>query len=88
MMLKINLKSKALTFIDIIDLGPRNYNPAYSILRVHEISPDRINDQGFDSFVRQDRCNICNIIFDNIETLNAHNRMEHSEAIHSPACVS
>jgi len=38
--------------------------------------------------VRQYRCNICNIIFDNIETLNAHNRMEHSEARHSPAGVS
>jgi hypothetical protein len=32
--------------------------------------------------------NICNIILDSIETLNAHNRMEHSEARHSPAGVS
>ncbi len=38
--------------------------------------------------VKQHRCNICNIIFDSIETLNAHNRMEHSEARHSPAGVS
>jgi hypothetical protein len=38
--------------------------------------------------VKQHRCNICNIIFDSIETLNAHNRMEHSEARHSPADVS
>jgi hypothetical protein len=37
--------------------------------------------------VKQHRCNICNIIFDNVETLNAHNRMEHSEARHSPAGV-
>jgi hypothetical protein len=38
--------------------------------------------------LKQLRCNICNIIFDSIETLNAHNRMEHSEARHSPAGVS
>ena len=38
--------------------------------------------------VKQRRCNICNIIFDSIETLNAHNRMEHSEARHSPAGLS
>ena len=37
--------------------------------------------------VKQHRCNICNI-FDSIEILNAHNRMEHSEARHSPAGVS
>jgi len=34
------------------------------------------------------RCKICNIIFNSIETLNAHNRMEHSEARHPPAGVS
>jgi hypothetical protein len=34
------------------------------------------------------QCHICNIFFDSIETLNAHNRMEHSEARHSPAGVS
>jgi hypothetical protein len=34
------------------------------------------------------RCNICNIIFDSIETLNAHNKMEHSKVRHSPAGVS
>jgi uncharacterized Zn-finger protein len=38
--------------------------------------------------VKQHRCNICGIIFDSFETLNAHNRMEHSEARHSPAGVS
>ena len=38
--------------------------------------------------VRQHLRNICNIIFDSIETLNAHDRMEHSEARHSPAGVS
>jgi len=38
--------------------------------------------------VKQHRCGICNIIFDSIETLNAHNRMDHSEARHSPAGVS
>jgi len=38
--------------------------------------------------VKQNRCNICNIVFDSIETLNAHNRMEHSEARNSPAGVS
>jgi len=38
--------------------------------------------------LKQHRCNVCNIIFDSIETLNAHNRMEHSEAGHSPAGVS
>ena len=38
--------------------------------------------------IKQQRCNICNIIFDSIETLNAHNRMEHSEARHPPAGVS
>ena len=38
--------------------------------------------------VKQHRCNICNIIFDSIEILNAHTRMEHSEARHSPAGVS
>jgi hypothetical protein len=38
--------------------------------------------------VKQLRCSICNIIFDSIETLDAHNRMEHSEARHSPAGVS
>jgi hypothetical protein len=38
--------------------------------------------------VKQHRCNICNIIFDSIETLNAHNRMEHREDRHSPAGVS
>ena len=38
--------------------------------------------------VKQHRCNICNTIFDSIETLNADNRMEHSEARHSPAGVS
>ena len=38
--------------------------------------------------LKQHRCNICNIIFDSIETLNAHDRMEHSEARHSPAGVS
>jgi Zinc-finger of C2H2 type len=37
--------------------------------------------------VKQLRCNICNIIFNSIETLNAHNRMEHSEARHPPAGV-
>ena len=37
--------------------------------------------------VKQHRCNICNTIFDSIETLNAHNRMEHSEAKHSPAGI-
>jgi hypothetical protein len=37
--------------------------------------------------VKQHRCSICNIIFDTIETLVAHNRMEHSEARHSPAGV-
>ncbi len=37
--------------------------------------------------LKQHRCNICNIIFDSIETLTAHNRMEHSEARHSPAGV-
>jgi hypothetical protein len=36
----------------------------------------------------QRRCNICKIIFDDIDTLNAHNRMEHSENRHSPAGVS
>jgi hypothetical protein len=30
----------------------------------------------------------CKIIFDDIDTLNAHNRMEHSENRHSPAGVS
>jgi uncharacterized Zn-finger protein len=38
--------------------------------------------------VKVHRCNICNITFDRFETLNAHNRMEHSEARHSPAGVS
>jgi hypothetical protein len=38
--------------------------------------------------VKQHRCNICNLIFDSIETLDAHNRMEHSEARHSPVGVS
>jgi ribosomal protein L34E len=38
--------------------------------------------------VKQHRCNICNMILDSIETLDAHNRMEHSEARHSPAGVS
>ena len=38
--------------------------------------------------VKQHRCNIFNMIFDSIETLNAHNRMEHSKARHSPAGVS
>ena len=38
--------------------------------------------------VKQHRCNICKIIFDNIDMLNAHNRMEHSENRHSPAGVS
>ncbi len=28
----------------------------------------------------QHRCNICNMIFDSIETLNSHNRMVDSEA--------
>jgi hypothetical protein len=37
---------------------------------------------------KQHRCNTCNIIFDSIETLNAHDRMGHSEARHSPAGVS
>jgi hypothetical protein len=38
--------------------------------------------------IEQHRCNICKIIFDDIDTLNAHNRMEHSENRHSPAGVS
>jgi len=38
--------------------------------------------------VKQHRCNICKITFDTIETLDAHNRMEHSENRHSPAGVS
>ena len=38
--------------------------------------------------VKQHRCNICNMIFHSIETLNAHNRMEHSEARQAPAGVS
>ncbi len=38
--------------------------------------------------VKQLRCNICNKIFDSIETLNAHDRMEHSEARHPSAGVS
>jgi hypothetical protein len=38
--------------------------------------------------VKQHRCNICKITFDTVETLNAHNRMEHSENRHSPAGVS
>jgi hypothetical protein len=38
--------------------------------------------------VKHHRCSICNILYDNIETLNAHNRMEHSEDRHSPAGVS
>jgi hypothetical protein len=38
--------------------------------------------------VKQHRCNICKITFDTIETLNAHNRMEHGENRHSPAGVS
>jgi hypothetical protein len=37
--------------------------------------------------IKQHSYNICNIIFDSIETQNAHNRMEHSEARHSPAAV-
>jgi hypothetical protein len=37
--------------------------------------------------VKQHRCNICNMIFGSIDTLNAHNRMEHREARHSPAGV-
>jgi len=37
---------------------------------------------------KQHRCNICNIVFDSIETLNAHNKMEHGEANHPPAGVS
>ena len=38
--------------------------------------------------IKQHRCNICKIVFDDIDTLNAHNRMEHSEHRHSPAGVS
>ncbi len=38
--------------------------------------------------LKQHRCKICNIIFDSVETLNAHTKMEHSEASHSPAGVS
>ncbi len=30
--------------------------------------------------LNQHRCNICNMIFDSIRTLNSHNRMEDSEA--------
>ena len=37
--------------------------------------------------VKQHRCNICNMIFDSIDTLNAHNRMEHREAKNSPGGV-
>ena len=37
--------------------------------------------------IKQHRCNTCNIIFDSIQ-LNAQNRMERSEARHSPAGVS
>jgi hypothetical protein len=40
------------------------------------------------SAVKQHRCNICKIIFDNIDTLNTHNRMEHSENRYSRAGVS
>jgi len=36
---------------------------------------------------KQQRYNICNIVFDSIETLNAHNRIERSEARHPPAGV-
>jgi hypothetical protein len=38
--------------------------------------------------IEQHRRNICKIIFDDIDTLNAHNRMEHGENRHSPAGVS
>jgi hypothetical protein len=38
--------------------------------------------------IEQHRCNICKIIFDDIDTLYAHNRMEHSENRNSPAGVS
>jgi len=37
---------------------------------------------------KQHLCNICNIVFDSVETLSAHNKMEHSEARHPPAGVS
>jgi len=38
---------------------------------------------------KQQRYNIiCNIVFDSIETLNAHNRIERSEARHLPVGVS
>lgn len=35
---------------------------------------------------KQQRCNICNIVFDSIETLNSHNRMEYA-ARHLPVGV-
>jgi hypothetical protein len=38
--------------------------------------------------IEQHRCNICKIFFGDIDTLNAHIRMEHSENRHSPAGVS
>jgi hypothetical protein len=37
---------------------------------------------------KQNRCDICGRIFDNIETLNAHKRMEHSQESQPPAGVS
>jgi hypothetical protein len=37
---------------------------------------------------KQNGCDICGRIFDSIETLNSHKRMEHNESHHPPAGVS
>jgi hypothetical protein len=36
---------------------------------------------------KQNRCDICGRVFDSIETLNAHKRIEHNESSQPPAGV-
>jgi len=39
------------------------------------------------STIKEQRCSICGRTFDNIETLNSHKTMEHSQRSQAPAGV-
>jgi hypothetical protein len=69
-------------------VGNKPYSQNLTILATNNKTLMSASANSTSKNVKQHRCNICKITFDTIETLNAHNRMEHSENKHSPAGVS